>query len=140
MKISQPKYYSQIQAYLGAIGLDKCLFCSVNKNNDELYFEIVDKDIEHYEYLLDKAENVIFNTILPPKINESPAWYICKWCEYNDICHLNAEMNKSCRLCNRCYTSLEKGEHFCTLYNKTIPEAFQIKGCDKWEKMGGDEL
>jgi len=140
VKVSQPKYYSQIQAYLGAIGLDKCLFCSVNKNNDELYFEIVDKDIEHYKYLLDKAENVIFNTILPPKINESPAWYICKWCEYNDICHLNAEMNKSCRLCNRCYTSLEKGEHFCTLYNKTIPEAFQIKGCDKWEKMGGDEL
>jgi hypothetical protein len=53
------------------------LYCAVNKNTDELYFEIVELDWTHGVNLYERAGRVIFSQTPPPKISK-PAYFYCK--------------------------------------------------------------
>jgi hypothetical protein len=46
------------------------LYCAVNKNTDELYFEIVELDWTHGVNLYERAGRVIFSQTPPPKISQ----------------------------------------------------------------------
>lgn len=95
-----PKYFSQIQSYCGYRGLKGALFCVVNKNSDELYFEYVPFNQSKFRRLVDKASDTIGAMEPPPKIaGASASWYECKWCEGCDICFRKAASQRICRTC-----------------------------------------
>ena len=54
-------YRWQIHAYMGGLGLKKCLVVVVNKNDSRIYSQIIDFNPRVWELAKERAERVIFN-------------------------------------------------------------------------------
>ena len=82
-----PLYYSQVQAYMGMSGVHTAYVIVMNKDNCDLWDERVDFDPMFYEELKMRAVSIHAATTPPPKVSNSPGWYICKLCKYRKECH-----------------------------------------------------
>ena len=131
---TNPTYYYQAQSYMGKLKLNKCLFCLTNKNTEERWFDIIDFDVEAFEYIEKVAYDILVAEYPPPKISESPSWYECKYCHFNDVCHFNGEVLKSCRSCKKVCLENE-GKWICSLDNKCLSIDDQKKACDQYQQM-----
>jgi hypothetical protein len=96
---ADPKYYGQMIGYMGYEKLDGGLFCAVNKNDDDLYFEWVPFNQKAFNGLVDKAGEIIEASTPPKRISDNASWYACKYCDFYQICHKGAPAVKSCRSC-----------------------------------------
>jgi len=96
---ADPKYFVQCQGYMGYNELDGCLFCAVNKNDDELYFEWVPFDKFAFRRLVASAEDILSAQTPPERISNNSSWWQCKFCDFHSICHKGAPAAKSCRTC-----------------------------------------
>lgn len=94
------KYFSQMQTYCGYKGLKGALFCVVNKNTDDLYFEYVPFSKRHFSRMVDRAADIIGAQEPPEKIaGASASWFECKWCDGYGICFGKESSQKLCRTC-----------------------------------------
>ena len=82
-----PKYYAQMQAYMGMSGIHKAYMLVLNKDTSELWDELVQFDPETYQRLSEVAQLVYETPIPPPRISGSPIWFQCKMCRFNKECH-----------------------------------------------------
>lgn len=124
VRVSDPKYYGQMQGYMGEEGLSGGLFCAVNKNDDDLYFEWVPLRNKDHQALLGAADEIVNAQTPPPKLSNYVTDYRCKFCDFKDQCHMGAPSEKSCHSCKfgepaesamwRCL----KGEAFGTVCGK----------------------
>lgn len=140
VKDSDWKYYVQCQQYMGKHNLKYTLFMAVNKNDDTLYAEIIPFDKEVTEQHYDRAEKIVFAENPPLKLkNASPGYYLCRFCDYTNVCHFKANVAKNCRTCKwsravRQEDENGKGVWEC-LRNKTyLTKEEQLNGCDNWER------
>ena len=102
---ADPKYYVQMQTYMGYEELPGALFCAVCKDTDDLYFEWVPFRRAKFEKAVAKAEAVL-KAMRPsdlPRLSDIPSWWGCKFCEFAGICHGGEPSLKSCRTCRRAY-------------------------------------
>lgn len=102
VKHNDPKYYYQMQSYMGGLGLTKALFCAVNKDDDDLYFEWVEFNPTDYEICQNKAHLVINSPTPPDRISEFPTAHNCKYCNFKSICHENQPLPEARRHCRNC--------------------------------------
>jgi hypothetical protein len=118
-----------MQLYMGGIGLKYGLYLAVNKNNDDLYGEIIEYNALVDNRFIDRAESIIFALKAPPKINENPSWYLCKICDFKNVCHYQAVPEMNCRTC---YYSdpYPEGEWHCRFHDKILDKTAQLKGCN----------
>lgn len=86
-KIWNPQYYAQIQAYMGMSGIFNTYILVLNKDNSDLFDELVTFDPVFYEKLEDKAAMIATAHVEPPRVHGSPLWYQCKMCKFNKTCH-----------------------------------------------------
>lgn len=87
VKIWNPQYYAQIQSYMGMSGIFSACILVLNKDNSDISDEIVTFDEAFYEKLKEKAAMIYSAKSEPPRINNSPLWFLCKACKYNKECH-----------------------------------------------------
>jgi hypothetical protein len=87
VKVWNPQYYAQIQAYMGMSGIHSTYILVLNKDNSDLSDELVTFDEEFYQKLETKALMISTAVVAPPKIHGSPLWYQCKMCKFNKVCH-----------------------------------------------------
>jgi len=134
LKVGQPKYYDQTQTGMLVHGLERCLFISVNKNDDSIYTERVKLDRPYAEQLLERAGRIIFAPSPPVGISEDASFYKCKWCDMKEVCHYGKVAEVNCRTC--VYSSPtdegpnDEGPWRCDLHpDEPIPEDFQRTGC-----------
>lgn len=100
VKKSDPKYYVQMQGYMGYENLKGALFCAVNKNDDTLYFEWVSFSKSDFESrVLDAAEEVLHAQAPPARLSETKSFWKCKYCPAKGQCHDGAPAVKSCHSC-----------------------------------------
>jgi hypothetical protein len=126
---SKPQHYKQMQTYMPFLQVKIGLYCAVNKNDDELYFELVHHDPEVSRAIVDKAESIIFGEGMPPRISDSPAWYVCQWCNFKDVCFLSKTPMVNCRTCK--YSRPERdGTWSCALRRSEITVS-PMQGCDQ---------
>lgn len=87
--ISKPQYYSQVQIYMGYLNLQQTLFVAVNKNTDDIYFQLISFDKLHFEGLKSKAQRIIECEDIDTLFRDSklPSYFKCKWCAYNNVCY-----------------------------------------------------
>ena len=104
------------------------LYCAINKDNDEIYFEFLELDWNYAIQLENKAGDIITSKLPLPKISEQPSYFECKYCHFNAICHYNEPVEINCRSCKMAIP-VEKGEWFCSRFNQIIPKDFLPKGC-----------
>lgn len=135
VKVMKPLHYAQMQVYMHFQGLEYAMYCAVNKNDDDIYFEIVPYNKPAALAELDKAKYVVDCRKLPDRMpGASPALFDCKFCDSKGPCHGGVPMLVSCRSC-RNVQAVDDQQWFCHLYNNVIPVDFLLKGCDSYQPM-----
>lgn len=128
---SKPQHFRQMCSYGRAYSFEYGLYCAVNKNTDELYFEIVPLDYRQADDLFRKAEYIIRSQSQPPKIANTDTFLTCKMCDFKGICHKREIPAKNCRSCVNAIP-LPNAEWGCNHFQSVIPKDFIAKGCDNW--------
>lgn len=142
VKFSKPIHYTQMQVYMRKMGLTVALYGAVCKDTDELWFEIVHLDPLHADQFIDRATQLIQMPQPPRKLNDSPGYYLCKFCDHRPVCHLGVEPERNCRTCF--YSrAREDGKWYCT--EESADAAFgdnpeltvedQLAGCVNYLKL-----
>ena len=131
---SKPEHYKQVQIYLNSFNVNKCVYISVNKNDDDLYIEIIEKDEKTAENLISKAEEIIFTNTTPVRLSNNESFYKCKMCSYHGVCHEEQPSSVNCRSCKHS-NPVDNAEWFCEKWNAVIPTEYLIKACDSWHDI-----
>lgn len=132
VKEAKPVHWAQMQIYMHKKRLRFALYMAVNKNDDDLYVEVIEyAGAEVGEELLEKARKVIHTKVVPNRIGKHPSWFECKFCEYADICHYGdkSKLDRNCRTCQHS-TPVDDGRWHCSLWNALIPVDAVLAGCD----------
>lgn len=107
------EHYVQMNVYMRKMGLPVALYGAVNKNDDDFYMEIVTLDTATADQFIDRARTVIMMRTAPAKVNNSPGWFACSWCDHKPVCHLGAAPARNCRTCTHA-EAREDGQWHCT--------------------------
>lgn len=127
------EHYIQMQVYMRKMGLAVALYLAVNKNNDELYGEIVTLDVIIADQFLDRAAKIIWMTSPPAMINKSVGWFDCKFCDQKPVCKMKKEPEVNCRTCDFSLPA-EDAQWHCGKTNSMIPKEVQLVGCESYIK------
>lgn len=134
LKAAKPQHLDQMAGYGQGFKIKHGLYCAVNKNTDEWYFQFVELDWNRAIELEKKATDVIYSQTPPQKINENPSYFICKFCDFKGICHSGEAVEKNCRSCEFS-NPVEDGVWKCSKFNDTIPKNFLPVGCDQYKAI-----
>lgn len=129
---AKPEHVVQMQCYMGAYGLQWALYMAVNKNDDELYCELVRFDHRVRDKYLERGEKIIVAREPPPKISNNPTWFECKFCDHNRVCHQDGEPVMNCRTCVNS-EPIANREWWCHHWNRYIQKELMETGCDTWD-------
>lgn len=138
VKEAKLEHWVQMQVYMRKMGLAVAIYCAVNKNDDDIFMEIVNLDITAAEFYLARARRIIPMREAPKKIAESTGAYQCKFCDHKPICKLGVQPEQNCRTCEHSEPVVEtEGQQWvCTLLDggTFISKDTQRKGCDSYSK------
>lgn len=132
LKLAKPQHWKQMCGYGGGFKIKYGLYCAVNKNTDEWYFEFVELDWNIAIELEKKASDIIYSQTPPQRINENPSYYVCKYCDFKGICHDGEKVEKNCRSCEFA-SPVDDGKWKCAKFNDVIPKEFLVQGCGEWK-------
>jgi len=134
MQVTKPMHFRQCCSYGRAYGFKFGLYCAVNKDTDELHFEIIEIDYRQADDLYRKADDIIFSKTRPPKIAQSATFGDCSWCDFKGLCHENEIPVKNCRSCINA-TPVDNAEWQCELWKELIPKEVIMVGCKQWRRI-----
>jgi hypothetical protein len=128
------EHYVQMQLYMRKMGLAAALYVAVNKNTDDLYAEVVTLDTVMADQFLARGETLVWAPIPPKKINVSPGFFKCRFCDERPVCHLGAAPDHNCRTC-RFSAPVAGGAWACgnPVCAGPIDKARQLAGCSHYE-------
>lgn len=129
VKMSKPEHYAQMQTCMKLRGIYVCLYLAVNKNDDDIYGELIRYDQPEADHKLDRAARLVFAPKPPPKISDDPSDYDCRYCDRLQICHYNALVLRNCRTCTNSVPD-PGGTWGCALHNRVLDKQAQMAGCD----------
>lgn len=133
VKFAKPEHYAQMCTYGKRYNLRYALYMAVNKDTDEIHVEIVELDFNYADELTTKASTIIFSQSPLARVSDNSAYFKCKMCNFNGICHGKDKYEKNCRSCMFAHP-IENGEWRCRMFNGIIPKDFLPKGCDSWQE------
>lgn len=133
VRTAKPEHFAQMQIYMHKKRLKFALYMAVCKDTDRLHCEYVLYEEMQAVNLLGKATEIVYSRTPPRKIGTTPAWFECKFCDFKDVCHRGAPMQKSCRSCVHVAPTVD-GRWACGKFG-LIPEAREKDGCDLWEQV-----
>jgi hypothetical protein len=137
VKASKPEHYDQMQSCMARRGIHKCLYIAVNKNDDDLYCELVAYDHTHASAVQARAADLITRRTAPPRISEDPSNFDCSYCDAKQRCHFPQEAPpfKNCRTCRHSVADIPSGTWGCELRNLMLDKNAQLAGCDQWSPI-----
>ena len=133
---AKPEHFAQTQIYTVKLGLPFALYMAVNKNDDELHLEIIQPNPTRVANWMDYAETIVSSETPPPRINKSPAFYICRFCYFKDICHSTVTPETNCRTC-KFAQPIDGGQWVCTRYNWPLTKEQQHAACKDYSLKPG---
>lgn len=141
VKLSKPQHFDQMCCYGRTYNCKYGLYVAVNKETDEIYFEIVPLDWNNADNLFRKADILIRSQRMPQKIAETETFWKCKGCSQIGVCHRKELPPKSCRSCVFAVPE-DDGKWQCTnsadcipATEKTLSKERQKVGCDHWKPI-----
>ena len=130
------EYAAQLHLYMGFFKFKHAIAIVYNKNNSDLYTEIVEFDRELFDSLIEKAKNVL--------LSESPPENYIPETDYRIRSYMTPGQQASylgralpekihCRSCRFAKVDIDKGDsHWhCTQHDKKISNERQTKGCNR---------
>ncbi|CAB4194467.1 hypothetical protein UFOVP1254_74 [uncultured Caudovirales phage] len=139
MRESKFEHFVQMQVYMEKMSLPIGLYGAVNKDNDALYLELVPKDTLTGPRFVARGIELVFYPKAPKRINESPGWFGCSFCDHKPVCHLRATPEVNCRTCHFAVPR-QDGKWYCiepmadAAYgnNPELSEEDQLRGCKNY--------
>lgn len=128
LKIAKPMHWIQMSCYGKEFQTRYGLYCAVNKDTDEYYFELLELDWTLAVQMEAKAFDIISAKLPPQRISDQPSYFECQYCNFRNICHYNETIEINCRSC-KLADPTDKGEWFCNRFKDIIPKEFVPKGC-----------
>lgn len=134
---AKSEHFKQMQQYMHQLKLRWGLYVAVNKDTDEIYYELVKALPEWGERLSDNAKKIIESRFPPHRQSEDPSYFGCGLCKHKEVCHYGVAPDKSCRSCVfvEAVTERPGARWFCYKYRQDVPEDFVSKGCSEWEGL-----
>ena len=129
------EHWVQMQTYMSKMGIPVALYVAVNKNDDNLWMELVYLDSASAEQFRDRARTIILLRQPPARISESPGWFACKWCDHAPVCHKKGVPEKNCRSCLHS-EAREDGTWRCMnpgAEELVLSKEMQAAGCNAYE-------
>lgn len=152
LKLAKPQHYVQMQQYMGHMGLSVGLYFAVNKNDDEIYAEVVYADPECVSRYTQRAISLVLAQEPPKRMSDTPSWFQCKFCDHSPVCHYGHPAERNCRTCHWSRPR-EDGTWWCKNKDRQremlfgpkegvaevgetfeLSKARQLKGCVHWVK------
>lgn len=130
--IAKPEHYVQMMQYMGYFKLRYGLYCAVNKNTDELYFEIIEYKPKVDEGYRERSHRIIFAKEAPPKLSQNASFWMCKYCDVKRVCHFNDAPDFNCRTCAASYPTDDGNWRCATHDHAIIDKERQLVGCPEW--------
>jgi hypothetical protein len=132
------EYYAQTCTYAYYKEYDKILFIIINKNTEELYFEIINVDKDFAIKNIKRGVDIVNSPVPMEKVSNDPSYFKCKAfkCEFYSICHENDNYDKNCRTCSKS-SPYYNGKWFCEEHDKEITIEEQKLGCDLYDMIKG---
>lgn len=134
VKECKPVHWAQMQIYMHKRDLKWALYMAVNKNDDDLYIEVVPYDPEEGPRLIAKAGRAIDAKAAPDRIGNHPSWHGCKFCDHIKVCHYGEAPDRNCRSC-RHSSPVDNGEWHCGKWDAIIPSAQILKACNSYQAI-----
>jgi len=125
--LAKPQHAAQMQIYMHLMGLTRALYLAVSKDTDALHAERIEADPEAGQRLLARAGRIIDAARPPSRISEDPAWFECRLCPHQGVCHGEAAPVTTCRSCLHA-TPGKDGWH-CARHDQPLGAAQQRTGC-----------
>ena len=114
VRISHPKYFSQLQMMMALSGFKESFFIAISKNSSEYCAEIVKWDDFEIAFIKKRIEDVIKNKA--KKISKDETDWRCKGCFKKSVCWHKAPVKVDCVTCNFAEANHNGGWH-CTKKN-----------------------
>lgn len=88
---ANPVYAAQIALYQAYMDLTDhpALFTVMNKNNSDIYYELVPFNAELAQKISDKAVNILTASKagdILPRVAQNPDYFACRFCEFQQTC------------------------------------------------------
>lgn len=133
-------YYAQATLYMGLTGLKRHYLTVTTPGGRDMTTCRTNYDAGAFKALQDKALRILESEEAPPKISKRADYYICKWCNFSDLCHGNAMAKVHCRTCAHSTPLLEeqagapgkaakRGAWKCEYHSELISTKKQREGC-----------
>lgn len=139
VKTAKPGHFRQLMLYMHFSKIPRAFYLAHNKNNDELYGEMIDYDPAVGAALERRGQRIIEAVEPPRRLHEDPtskAAYGCKTCFAFNVCHKGQFANRTCRTCAH-VTPTTNGEWHCDKYKTTLEPDFQRTGCSSHRYIPG---
>ena len=125
-------YQWQIHSYMGIFGVTKTLIVVVNKNNNEIYSEIIDYNPSIWEQAQEKANRIIASDAIPDGLSEKDWRLKNETTVYREV-YLGNRLPTSvnCRNCtsSKAITESNGAVWWCFRHNKNLALDEQKNGC-----------
>jgi hypothetical protein len=118
--VTEPEYHGQVQLYMHGYNLNFCVFFAECQDTQEIYVEVIRRDPEYAQRLLMLADTVKNSRLRPARVAQSPTYHKCKSCEFLNICHYDAQVDRNCRSCVNAM-AVEGGRFYCNRWAAFIP-------------------
>lgn len=113
LKISHPTHYAQCIVYSGKFECEYALYIAVNKDNDELFIDVIPFNAEEFNAYCDKAEFITMADKPPERIATSPTTFKCKFCNAHSVCWGFEMARVDCRNCTSVMKDRDNGAFVC---------------------------
>lgn len=135
---SKPVHYTQMQLYMHELKLPWALYGAVNKNSDELHWELIEYDEKHSVQCLTRADRIVAARTPPGRISSNPNSLNCKFCDFSTVCHKGHRVKVNCRTCRHIHPLVD-GRWWCGQYDKIMTTAHQRAGCSNHVQYKEDQ-
>lgn len=130
VRFAKPEHFIQMQIYMHVRKLKWCLYVAVNKNDDDIYPEIVNYDLTTVEVLADRIKPIIVADLAPPRAGKKEDDFTCKFCPFVPVCWQKTDARKTCRSCIHATMETEGPECVvCELKHSFLTKEEQLAGC-----------
>lgn len=139
VKIAKPEHWAQMCAYGKPYNIKYALYIAVNKNDDDIYLELLELDYNYADEIYRRATSIIIAKEQPVKISPTKTFWKCKGCHFSPICHDGALPEKNCRSCVYA-VPVANGNWNCansaiTLYTEHLEDELIAVGCNAWKPI-----
>jgi hypothetical protein len=130
------EYAAQLHLYMGLFNFKHAIAIVYNKNNSDLYTEIIKYDNDAFNSLMEKAENILLAEIPPDNYIPETDYRIKSYMTPGQQARYLGKAlppKTHCRSCRFAKVDIDKGDaHWhCIQHDRKINEDRQIKSCSR---------